>query len=315
MRQEKPMENMLAGMKRLALVIIVMGTVAGCGNSESDKAGKTAGKPTEKADAIALTEKMGDTGQGFVNSSSPKTLTAKELAAKTKSGQPRHYPRRPTDETTGRIKEATNHFHQAFKSADKVAALLELLGECHPAIVPLVEEALADEDAEVRLAAMELLAGYDSTDVLTAAERGLKDADADVRKAAVDALAEVKDPRAGELLAVALGDGNEEVRLAAVGLMDSQPYDSKLNMAEKAIQSKDGNLFDVALTTLQNQSNADAVDILIQGYKNADDSRMGDLNRAMWFWFDQQFDDYNAAAAWWKANRGKANDNLSGTNP
>jgi hypothetical protein len=125
--------------------------------------------------------------------------------------------RSPTkmNEAEPAVSELAESIRQAEDPATRREAVYAVadVGEADAAAV--VGEALTDPDAEVRMAAIEAMTGFEGTASADWLSTGLGDPDPRVRRTAVEALGQIDGATARPLLQQALGDVDPGVREAA----------------------------------------------------------------------------------------------------
>ncbi len=103
---------------------------------------------------------------------------------------------------------------------ERVGGILMLSGNEHPDAIATFVRAMADGDAEVRLAAVEALGDYTETLQPNALEPALDDPDPEVRFEAVGIIGDMETSAAYDLVRRALDDPDEDVRALAEGILD-----------------------------------------------------------------------------------------------
>ena len=103
---------------------------------------------------------------------------------------------------------------------ERVSAILMLSGNEHPQAVATFVSAMNDDDAEVRLAAVEALGDYTETIQPNLLAPALEDDDPEVRFEAVGVIGDIETPGAYELVRRALDDPDDDVRSLAEGILE-----------------------------------------------------------------------------------------------
>ena len=113
---------------------------------------------------------------------------------------------------------------------------IEALGESEPSEggLPLLRFALADQDEDVRLAAVEALATFGGEGAAAALEIALRDQEDSIREEAIDALEAVGGERAEQSLAIALQDKDAFLREQAVEALGELGGPTALQLLEYA---------------------------------------------------------------------------------
>jgi HEAT repeat protein len=89
-------------------------------------------------------------------------------------------------------------------------------------VLPVLTQALSDEDPEVRMAAIQALSEFSEETPIESLGVALGDEDAEIRFEALSIVAELSDERAQPLISQALDDPDEDVRSLAEGLADME---------------------------------------------------------------------------------------------
>jgi len=204
-----------------------------------------------------------------------------------------------------------------FNSASTVTKKLELIDSLTPAsvdrdpcIIPIVQKVLQCPDSEVGLASIELLDGYQTSEILPVVSRALKLPDEDIRQKALMTLENVNDPQAASLLIEALNDQSEVVRAAALEAAKGQNNDNQIAVITKAIDSPYGDVKSQAVLMALNRSDCQAVEILIEGLKDTNLDFREQVSQAIDGLIGQEFDNYQQAKSWWQQNKNRYDDNL-----
>ncbi|MBP7051328.1 MAG: HEAT repeat domain-containing protein [Phycisphaerae bacterium] len=173
-----------------------------------------------------------------------------------------------------------------------------------PAVVGVIRKALADPDSTVVRAAADLLAEYETREILPAVEQALMLADEQVRIAAVNPLSAIDDLQVIRLLMGALDDTSVEVRRTALGEVDEHASDPiKLSVMEAAIASPYDDVKRGVLSMLESRSDHIAVELLMEGLKDPDPGFRTETGECLSFLIDQEFKTYEEARAWWTSNK------------
>jgi HEAT repeat protein len=173
-----------------------------------------------------------------------------------------------------------------------------------------VQKAARDQDAEVAQAALDLLNGYESPDILRAVETAMQHADEQIRENAVRLLENVDDPQVGGLVALALDDTSENVRSAAIAVAEVQNEDIQLAVSQTAIASPYDEVKGAAVSMLENMGNKRAVDVLIDGLKDDNSDFRETVSETLESLIDKELKSYREAKDWWNRNKNKYDDEL-----
>ncbi len=112
--------------------------------------------------------------------------------------------------------EALQDLFDSPDAAVRLVALREVADACSPELLPIVDRALGDAEAEVRLEAVTTLDAIGGAESVAPLIRALGDADEEVRGEAAKALAELKDADGAGLLLAALSKAADAWTLAAL---------------------------------------------------------------------------------------------------
>ena len=201
------------------------------------------------------------------------------------------------------LKEMIRRFGKA--EADEKVELLAEMGTLAYGreLLPFLHGLLTTEpEAEVRLAALELLAGNTTEEILPLLRVGLVDADEDVRLRSVLAAAHVS----GELdvfLAEVFGHAEENTRLAGLDILEHQPVTSRVRGLGLAMDSGRRELQLAAVGQLQFESNHQAVEALLRHVEAADEEVREGVRFTLRFLLEEDFESVAAGRAWWQAHK------------
>jgi hypothetical protein len=203
-------------------------------------------------------------------------------------------------------------FESLNTAEEKIDFITEYADEHPESEALMVYKVLDDNDAEVRTAAMEMLAmkELDDPNVLYVAAKALKDSEQAVRQSAVEACTAVTDPGVGDVLNEAIKDSSEEVRTIAVQVADQKEPAVRLSVLKSGITSQYEDVKENAVSSLIDASTPEAVDILIMGLKDPNPDFRDSVKSGINFLVSQEFDTYDQAVKWWNANRDKFDNEL-----
>ena len=210
------------------------------------------------------------------------------------------------DTIIAEFKSAVN----AKRKVELIESLSELSFGRDPSVISFVQEALDEPEPEVRRAAIELLEDYESTEILPVITQALKDEDEQIREEALMALSGVNDPQVGELLAQALSDTSKNVRTAALEVAEEHKDSIKLRVMEEGISSQYNDVKYEVASMLEDKGDHRAVEILIEGLKDNNSDFRDEINEALYFLIDEEFETYEEAQAWWVENKDNYDDEL-----
>ena len=199
-------------------------------------------------------------------------------------------------------------------SSDRKIELLDSLTtqafEQDPNVIAVAQKALEDPNGEVGQSAIALLDGYEDPNILPSVGLALNNNDEEVRQAAIELLENVDDPRINDLLALALNDTSEDVRAAAINLLQKQE-EIQASILANGISSPYEDVKEMAVSALESRSDKTAVDILINGLKDPNPEFRENVSDTLDSLIDKKFDNYGKAKAWWNANQGKYDADLT----
>lgn len=207
-----------------------------------------------------------------------------------------------------------NEFNRTSSSERKI----ELLGSLSDMainqdsrVIGIVQTAAADKDANVALAAIELLQGYENPEVLPAVTKAMAHSDEEVRKTAVDILLDIDDPQIGKMLSDALSDESEDIRSTALDIIKYKDNEVQYKVLETAISSPYSDVKEESIFMLQYTGGPQAVDILIEALRDKNAEFREEASSAISTLIDKEFGSYQEAKSWWGKNKNKYDEDLS----
>ncbi len=199
-------------------------------------------------------------------------------------------------------------------AGEKIEFITEYADEHPESAAIMVYNVLDDKDAEVRAAAVEMLAmkELDDPNIVFVAAKALQDPEPDVRKSAIEACIPVTDPALGKVLIDALADESEDVRTAAIETANEKEPSVRLEVLKSGITSQYEDVREGVVSSLTDVSSPAAVDILIEGLKNPNPEFREPFKDALDFLLpiDGDLTTYAQYKKWWDANRSKFDDEL-----
>jgi hypothetical protein len=270
-------------------------------------------EPPPPPSGAAIPKTTGETSQRKVKK--PLGKRAPSLPADTiKPGRiepPSPQGRLTTDASTEteEIKE-----FEALAGPDEKMEYISEFADAHPEeTVALVNKALDDEDAEVRLAAVEALVEQEATspEAFDAVKKALTDENEDVRGSAVEACGHLNEPEAGEMLAQAVNDASEDVRTSAIQVAGDKDAPVRLKVLKAGIASRYEDVKEASVSSLVDMSSPEAVDVLIPALKDPNPEFRQTVSDALDFLIGQEFKTYDEGAKWWKVNRDRYDEELN----
>lgn len=189
-------------------------------------------------------------------------------------------------------------------------SLSQLSSQRDPQIIPILEQALLDLDPQVCLAASELLGEYLSPEILPAIEKALASPNEKVRLNAMDSLANIDDPAAATLMGLALNDVSESVRTKSLEAIKQQEGDRQLASLSAAMASQYNDVKTEALSLLELRGDHKAVPVIMGGLLDANPEYRQEVNSALNFLIEQEFETYEQAIKWWENNNNRFDENL-----
>jgi len=200
------------------------------------------------------------------------------------------------------------------RTAERKIQLIESLGELYfendSSVISLVAKALDDPNLQVGRAAIELLQDYETPEILPVIEKALNSDDEEIREQALMPLSVINDSRAANLLVKALDDTAESVRTTALEVAEEQNDDIMLSVMTEAINSPYDDVKYSIASTLEDRGDHAAVDVLIEGLKSQDPDFHDEINEALDFLIEEEFENYEDALYWWDENRDKFDEEL-----
>jgi len=197
--------------------------------------------------------------------------------------------------------------------AEKAAFLesLRQIGQEPPReLLPIIREALEDRDPDVSLAASSILADYKSGEVLPLVERALMSPNEEVRMNALEPLEHISDSEVAGLYVAALEDASEDVRSLALEKIGDREDQVQLDVLAAAMRSSFEDVRYEALSLLEFRGDHASVPVIIEGLRSQDVEFREAVHATLSFLFDQEFDSYDQAAAWWRQNSSRYDEDL-----
>lgn len=206
-----------------------------------------------------------------------------------------------------------NKFNKAGSSERKtelLGSLSDMAMDQDPRVIKVVQAAVADKDANVALAAVELLQGYETPDILPAVTQAMTHPNEDVRQTALSLLLDIEDPRISKVLSDAVLDESENIRSTALDEIKYKEKDIQFKVLETAISSPYNDTKEEAVFMLQYTGGPQAVDILIEGLRDQNADFREEASSAISTLVDKEFTSYQEAKSWWKKNKSKYDEDL-----
>jgi HEAT repeat protein len=243
----------------------------------------------------------------------------KEAAIKgLKTGSPAAQLNKKSPVKTSYDKSQVNSLLAKFGSsttADEKVEVLNALGEISPeqnsGVIKVAQDALGDPDSEVGVAAIELLDGYDSPEILPVVEKALKVEYEETRIAALEHLSDIDSPKVGDLLSQALNDTAKDVRTTALDMLDERPDSEQLPILQKGLTSPYEDVKTQVVQKLEDRSDHKGVEMLIEGLKDTNPDFRKEVNTSLSSLIDKEFKSYQEAKDWWNQNKRKYDAELS----
>ena len=167
------------------------------------------------------------------------------------------------------------------------------------------EAALAENaSAEEKLAAIRSLENIDDPDVVYPVMLAMADQDPDLRKAALEVLRDMESEAFNEAFLAGLEDDHQEVTEKVMDILADSDSSSILPSLEHAVNDSDEQVQKTAISTLEDIYDAGAVDILIEtGLHSDNEAIRNEIFDSLEFITDQRFESYQDAKIWWELNR------------
>jgi hypothetical protein len=244
---------------------------------------------------------------------------AAPIAFPSAQGEPREF-RTLSDSERPAWDEAVRDFWRATDNAARSAILDRIETDFYvPEIVGLVGSMLGMPPGsiapEIRLKALELLAGNIAPEILPALELARSDADESVRAASLLAAGQVRDPGLIRFLQPAIEDASPAVRLAILRAVEDQTVTAKQTVFGMALKSSHADLAEAALGELEVDARPSTVPLIIEGLNTPDAAIREEVRFALEFLFDREFESADEALKWWGENRHRYDDDLVPTDP
>ena len=206
-----------------------------------------------------------------------------------------------------------NEFNRTSNGERKVEllqSLSDMAFDRDPCVIRVVQTAAAEKDANVALAAIELLQGYESPEALPAITKAMAHQDEEVRQTAVNMLLDINDPQTGNLLAAALSDKSEDIRNSTLDITKYKDKQIQLRVLETAISSPFSDVKENSIFMLEYLGGHRSVDILIEALRDKDTEFRERVASAISMLIDKEFESYKEAKTWWEKNRNKYDEDL-----
>jgi hypothetical protein len=178
-------------------------------------------------------------------------------------------------------------------------------------VIGMVQTAVADKNADVALAGIELLQGCEGPKVLPVVTKAMAHPNEEVRQTAVNILLDINDPQTGNLLATALSDESEIIRNAALDITRYKDEQIRFKVLETAISCPFSDIKEKSVFMLANNGGRHAVDILIEALRDEDAELREKVGSAIGMLIDEEFESYQEAKSWWEKNRNRYSEDLS----
>ena len=220
--------------------------------------------------------------------------------------------RRFVEDPEGKIEAMVNSILTELESATDAETKLKLLAPLaenpHPSVVKVADWLMKDTNPVVRAAALDLLKGYTSPDLIPVAEKALSDPEALVRLMGSRLLTTAEPEQPEKILPAlekAIADQNEKVREVAETAIEEQPYLVRLQAIESALLTDHADVVEFGAAQLEKLSNHDALEALFTGLDNADPDLRDTVNRSIYFLVSHRFPSTAEAEAWWAENKSR----------
>lgn len=209
------------------------------------------------------------------------------------------------------LEQLLQAFHQT-DDKDRRLDLLERIGEAFPGreLAAFAREVLALGDPDLSLAAVEMLSGNTSADILPALDDALASPSEEVRQAAAAAAGHVTNPKVVDFFGKVFDDPAEDVRLTGMSSLDEQRPAQRLNILDRALKSRHGDVQEMAIGDLQVESTRRSLEILFQALDSAVPEVREEARFVVEFLIEQEFSNASEARAWWSQNRQRFDNDL-----
>lgn len=207
-----------------------------------------------------------------------------------------------------------NHVREQIKldihPEKKVELLDELWGIEHPLLVEIAMIALSDENAEVRLSAIELIEDYETDKALPAIEKALQDNSLEVREVAVNSLYYIETPDATNLLVKGVDDKAPEIRELVFDILEDRPQNVQESVLQTAIKSPQKDVKERVADMIIDIPSHNVMDILLEGMKTRDEEFRQEIVEIIDFFVSEEFESYEEAKRWWETNKYRFDEEL-----
>lgn len=170
-------------------------------------------------------------------------------------------------------------------------------------VLGLVEWILDSSGEDLKLRAIELLAGNTSPNIIALMERGLSDKSESIRQEAAVAVSHIRGPEVVEFLGKAFEDSSQNVRLGALDAVEYQTSANKLKIYGKALASSHTDVATASLGEMEVEASYAEVDVIIGGLDSSNQEVVEETRYALEFMFDVEFKNSAEARTWWQGNR------------
>ena len=194
---------------------------------------------------------------------------------------------------------------------DKIELIDQLEDMDDPALTALINSLLNDSNADVRLAALELLEEKEKGDISSCLDKALDDPDEDVREYAATLVDGIKDKdQAKVLLTKALDDSSDSVREAGFDVLIDKSNDVQEAVFAESIHSAYQDVKETTADAVLDIPSHTSVNILIEGLKDPDPDFVEYINSKFDYLFAKEFKSYEEGKQWWNENKNKFDDEL-----
>lgn len=220
-------------------------------------------------------------------------------------------PKGPSDKGLVEVDAISDQLKNVDNSKDKIEILDQLWEVDDPALPKLVMEQLEDKNADVRLAAMELLDNKEKGEILDCIDKALDDPDRHVREFAVVLLGDAEQPqRTQSLLVKGVEDSSEHVRAAALDVIGAKSTPVQEFVFAQSIRSPYKDVKEMTVDLILDMPSHNSAEILFQGLNDQDGDMREYVNSKVDFLFGKEFKNTDEALIWWEKNKDKYDEEL-----
>lgn len=184
-----------------------------------------------------------------------------------------------------------------------------------PEVYSLILALLAHPDEAVRGGALSLLEGVRDEGALRVIDKALDDPAADVRLQAVEGMGRITTPETAPVIARAFEDGDSAVRQLAFQSALRQDDATRHVLLESAVKSSHPDLAEAAVGVVEATPSKATVTVMMEALSQADPLVFEKAHDMLYLTFHEDFRDTASAKEWWGKNHRDYDENLVLKNP